>query len=86
MHVGCFRDESGSFWDGGRRPELRGTSQAYILALDTHGTATQWPHLMAASQGPVPPIFGPPPTPDLLRTCCQQGRARRPRLLDRLQE
>ena len=23
-------------------------------------------HLMAASHGPVPPVFGPPPTPDSL--------------------
>eukprot|EP00966_Prymnesium_polylepis_P010898 250752-Prymnesium_polylepis.1 len=69
MHVGCFRDESGSFWDGGRRPELRGTSQAYILALNTHGT--RHCDAVASSYGSfsrsaVPPIFGPPPPPDSL--------------------
>eukprot|EP00966_Prymnesium_polylepis_P113244 2618895-Prymnesium_polylepis.1 len=33
MHVGCLEAESGSFWDGGQRLELRAVS----IALVTHG-------------------------------------------------
>eukprot|EP00966_Prymnesium_polylepis_P296964 6860764-Prymnesium_polylepis.1 len=39
---------------------------AFVLALDTHGAAIQSPHPMEASFGHVPPVFGPPPTPDSL--------------------
>eukprot|EP00966_Prymnesium_polylepis_P305920 7069640-Prymnesium_polylepis.1 len=62
MRVGCLEAESGNFWDGGQRPELRAgqyCSGDTRLVMDPYNP-------MAASRAPVPPIFRPPPTPDSL--------------------
>eukprot|EP00966_Prymnesium_polylepis_P318232 7350635-Prymnesium_polylepis.1 len=60
--VGCLEARKlPGFRDGGRL-ELRPVG----VVLETHGLIVAPSHLMAASQSPVPPVLGPPPTPDSL--------------------